>query len=339
MSVSAAIYGLEGLTLTADEKAFFRDSDPWAFILFARNIESPRQVSRLTMGLRDHLGRDVPVFIDQEGGRVRRLRPPHWRDVPAAQAFADLYPGAPEQAIEAVWLNHRLMAHELRAVGVDVDCAPVLDLRIEGADAIIGDRAFGRTVEPVIALGRAAMDGLSAGGVAPVIKHIPGHGRADADSHLALPRVDEPLDVLRETDFAPFKALYDAPMAMTAHVLYSAIDPDQPATVSATVIGDIIRTEMGFEGLLMGDDLSMHALEGGLGERGERALAAGCDILLHCNGDMAEMINVATSAPALSGRALERADAAAAVREGIEDFDPVAAESRINDLLGLNARA
>ncbi|MHA6289178.1 beta-N-acetylhexosaminidase [Maricaulis sp. CAU 1757] len=333
MSASSTIFGLAGLTLAPDEKAFFRDADPWGFILFARNVKDEAQVSRLTLELRDCVGRDAPVLIDQEGGRVARLRPPTWRAAPAAGLFADLYRRDEETAIAATRLNHRLLAHELRAIGVDVDCAPVVDLLIEGADDIIGDRAFGTDPEPVIHLGRAAMDGLMAGGVAPIIKHIPGHGRAKADSHLELPVVEEEHGLLSETDFAPFKGLSDAVMAMTAHIVYADIDPDQPATTSSDMIEKVIRGEIGFDGLLMTDDLSMKALSGSFRERGERSLKAGCDLLLHCNGDAGEMRAVAEAGRRLSGRALERAEAAEAVRREIEDFDPGEAESRLNEWL------
>ncbi|MBR9825629.1 MAG: beta-N-acetylhexosaminidase [Alphaproteobacteria bacterium] len=335
MSANAVIYGLGGLELTADEKAFFRDADPWGFIVFARNIEGPKQLSKLTLSLRDCMGRDVPILVDQEGGRVRRLRPPSWREMLPAQVYGDLYLREEEAAIEAVWLNHRLMAEEMRAVGIDVDCVPCLDLRLPGADAIIGDRSFGETPEPIIQLGRAAMDGVQAGGVAPIIKHIPGHGRADADSHLELPVVREEHGLLLETDFAPFKALNDAVMAMTAHIVYRDIDPDHPATTSQAMVQDIIRGEIGFGGLLMTDDLSMKALSGTFRERGEASIQAGCDLLLHCNGEMSEMIAVAEAAPKLAGKALERAAAAEAVRENIESFDAQAAESRLNTLLDL----
>ncbi|MFT6661947.1 MAG: beta-N-acetylhexosaminidase [Maricaulis maris] len=333
MTIASVIYGLAGTKLSPDEKAFFRDIDPWGFILFARNIEGINQVSRLTLELRDCVGRDAPILIDQEGGRVARLRPPTWRAAPAAQRFADLWKIDEELAIEATRINHRLLAHELRTIGVDVDCAPVADLRIEGADAIIGDRAFGTTPEPVIHLGRAAMDGLMAGGVAPIIKHIPGHGRARADSHLELPVVPEEHGLLSETDFAPFKGLNDAPMAMTAHIVYSDIDRDLPATQSADMVGKVVRGEIGFDGLLMTDDLSMKALTGTFRERGELSLKAGCDMLLHCNGQMSEMIGVAEGTTALTGRALERAEAAERIRDVIEDFDPDDAESRLNDCL------
>jgi beta-N-acetylhexosaminidase len=333
MSATAAIYGLSGLELTPEERAFFRDADPWGFILFARNVGDAKQLSRLTMTLRDCVGRDAPILIDQEGGRVARLKPPNWRKAPAAQVFGDLFLRDPELAIEASWLNHRLLAHELRGVGVDVDCAPVLDLRVAGADDIIGDRAFGEAPDPVSTLGRTAMDGLMAGGVAPVIKHMPGHGRADADSHLSLPRVNEVRDVLSETDFAPFKALADAPMAMTAHIVYADIDPDHPATTSREVVEHIIRGEIGFDGLLMTDDLSMKALSGTFRERGEASIAAGCDVVLHCNGDQGEMRQVAEAAPELADKALIRAEIAERARQNSESFDPIDGESRLNAML------
>ncbi|WP_339741669.1 beta-N-acetylhexosaminidase [uncultured Maricaulis sp.] len=338
MSVSAAIYGLSGPKLTTVEKAFFRDADPWGFILFARNIDGPKQLTRLTGSLRDALGRDVPILIDQEGGRVARLKPPTWRKAPPAQVFGDLFEREPEAAIAAVRLNHRLLAHELRGVGVDVDCAPVLDLRIPGADDIIGDRAFGETPDIVALLGQAAMDGLMAGGVAPVIKHIPGHGRADADSHLALPRVTEEHGLLSETDFAAFRKLNRAVMAMTAHIVYADIDPENPATTSPDVVGNVIRGEIGFDGFLMTDDLSMKALSGTFRQRGEASIRAGCDILLHCNGDRGEMRQVAEAAPRLAGKALERAKLAEQARDVIEDFDPEAGESELNELLELARR-
>ncbi|MAL09577.1 MAG: beta-N-acetylhexosaminidase [Maricaulis sp.] len=330
---SAAIYGLSGLELTADEKAFIRDANPWGFILFARNVDRPRQVSKLCVALRDAVGRDAPIFIDQEGGRVQRLKPPTWRAAPPADVFGKLYRRDEAAALEAVRLNHRLLADELTAVGVDADCAPCIDLQIEGADAIIGDRSYSTDAGIVAALGRAAMEGLLAGGVAPVIKHIPGHGRADADSHLALPRVDTVRDTLEATDFAPFRDLADAPMAMTAHIVYSDIDSDDPATHSEAMIGDVIRGFIGFDGLLMSDDLSMQALSGTLAQRGERALSAGCDLVLHCNGEMKEMIAIAHAMPDLTGKPRARADAAAACRKPADAFDAEAGLKRLDDLL------
>lgn len=333
MSVSAAIYGLAGPALSADEKAFFRDAAPWGFILFARNVDSPKQLPRLCGALRDAVGRDAPVFIDQEGGRVQRLKPPTWRQAPPAADFGALYARDREAGLEAVRLNHRLIADELRASGIDADCAPCLDLQIEGADAIIGDRSFGLSPDIIAALGRAAMEGLHAGGVASVIKHIPGHGRADADSHLALPRVETSREELETTDFAPFRALNDAPMAMTAHVVYADIDPDDPATLSQEVIGSVIRGTMGYDGLLMTDDLSMKALSGTLASRAGRALSAGCDMILHCNGDRREMVSLADRVPDLGGDALRRADAAADVRTAPAEFDAEAGVTRLETLL------
>jgi beta-N-acetylhexosaminidase len=333
MSASAAIYGLGGLELTPDERAFFREADPWGFIVFARNIADKAQLSRLCMNLRDCVGRDAPILVDQEGGRVRRLRPPTWSDFPAAERFADLFARDEEKGIEACRLNHRLMAHELREVGLTVDCAPMLDLRFEGAHDIVGDRSFGATVEQVAALGRAAMEGLVEGGVAPIIKHIPGHGRALADSHLELPRVSVSREELIETDFAPFKALNDAVMAMSAHIVFEDIEPDAPATIAPSVIEGVIRGDIGFDGLLMTDDLSMKALGGAMRDRGEASIRAGCDMLLHCNGEMDEMSAVAEAAPELTGKAGERAEKADPSGWAISEFDPRAAKARLDELM------
>ncbi len=321
MSVSSAIYGLEGEVLTPDEKAFFRDANPWGFILFARNIDRPKQVRALTDSLRDCVGRDVPVFIDQEGGRVQRFKPPTWRKASPAEVFGELYDREPELAIEAVTLNHRLLGAELIATGVDADCAPCLDIRVPGAHDVIGDRAYHKTPEPVRVLGAAALAGLLDQGVLGVIKHIPGHGRAGVDSHLELPVVDADEETLTSTDFAAFVGMESALMAMTAHVIYSAIDPDHCATHSAEVIGRIIRQHMGFDGLLMSDDLSMEALSGSLQQRGERALTAGCDMLLHCNGKMDEMIAVAHAAKRLDGDAARRGETALSARRRPAEFD------------------
>ena len=312
MSVSSAIYGCTGPELSADEKTFFRDARPWGFILFARNIVSPDQVLHLTAALRGAAGHDAPVLIDQEGGRVQRLRPPHWRSWPAGRRYGELYARDAEKGLHAVRLGARLMADELRSVGITVDCLPVLDVPVPGAHDVIGDRAYAGEPGPVAALGLAAAEGLIAGGVLPVIKHIPGHGRAGADSHEKLPVVNASLDELDRTDFVPFRALRSIPLAMTAHVVYTALDPDNPATTSATVIRDTIRGGIGFKGLLMSDDLSMKALRGGLAERTRAALAAGCDLVLHCNGDMAEMAAVAAETTMLAGESLARSEAALA---------------------------
>ncbi len=318
--------------MSADEQAFFADADPWGFIVFARNVESPDQLRGLTAALRETVGRDAPVFVDQEGGRVQRLKPPTWRGAPPAAAFGRLYQRDAEAGLEATRLNHRLLAHELRAVGLDCDCAPCADLRIEGADPIIGDRAFSTEPADIVALGRAALEGLAQGGVAGVIKHIPGHGRADVDSHEKLPVVTASAEALSR-DIACFEGLDDAPMAMTAHVVYAAWDAERPATTSARVIADVIRSDIGFEGLLMSDDLSMKALEGNMAARAKAAFAAGCDMALHCNGDPAEMEAVVGASPRLSGEALRRADAAAAARGTPDDIDPQAARARLDALL------
>jgi beta-N-acetylhexosaminidase len=277
------------------------------FILFTRNCHSPEQVRDLVMALRDSVGRnDAPVLIDQEGGRVQRLRPPHWRDAPAALRFGDLYAADPQAACAAARLNARLIAADLQPLGIDVDCLPVLDLPSDGAHDVISDRAFGGEPARIAELGRAVCEGLLEGGVLPVAKHIPGHGRATVDSHLTLPRVSCPLSELRASDFAPFRALNDMPMAMTAHVVYEALDDQAPATTSPIVIEQAIRGDIGFGGLLISDDISMQALSGELGERTLAALAAGCDVVLHCNGDAREMEAVAGAASRMSPAAVRR---------------------------------
>tara|TARA_R110000868_G_scaffold96110_12_gene264389 strand:- start:639 stop:1655 length:1017 start_codon:yes stop_codon:yes gene_type:complete len=334
MPVSAAIYGCAGLHLTDNERTFFADADPWGFILFGRNIENPAQVSALTSQLRDLTGRDVPVLIDQEGGRVARLRPPHWRKYPAGRLYGDIYARSSDDGLEAARLGARLIAAELRAVGINVDCLPVLDLPVAGAHDVIGDRAYSTTPEPVMALARAAAEGLLDGGVLPVIKHIPGHGRAGVDSHKSLPRIGTDVKTLNRTDFVPFKALADMPLAMTAHVVYEAVDAAAPATTSRVVIADIIRGIIGFDGLLMSDDLSMQALSGTLNERTRASLKAGCDLVLHCNGRMEEMAAVADEVPMLAGEALRRSTAALD-RMGVpQDFDEGAALARFAELTG-----
>jgi beta-N-acetylhexosaminidase len=322
---AACILGCSGPTLTAEEAAFFRHVQPWGFILFGRNVESPDQVRRLTEALRETVGRaDAPVLIDQEGGRVARLKPPHWRAYPPGRAYGELAAGA-----EIAWLGGRLLAHDLAALGINVDCLPVLDVPDPAGHEIIGDRAYAGAPDEVAALGRAAAEGLLAGGVLPVIKHMPGHGRAKADSHLELPVVTASWDDLAR-DFAPFRALADMPMGMTAHVIYAAIDPDQPATTSQTIIRDVIRGAIDFEGLVMTDDLSMKALGGGFRERAGAALTAGCDVVLHCNGDMGEMQAVVEGTGALQGRAAERADAALSRLRAPEPFDAMEGRARFD---------
>ncbi len=332
---SRAIYGLAGKILSADEAAFFRETKPWGFILFARNIEDPAQVRSLTAALRATVDDDrAPILIDQEGGRVARLKPPHWRIRPPAARFGEAWRGNAEGAREATYLNARLIAQELVALGINVDCLPLLDVPQPGSHDIIGDRAFGADPALVIDLGRAQIQGLIEGGVLPIMKHIPGHGRAGADSHLALPRVTTGPEELSAVDFVTFRSLDSCPMAMTAHVVYDSIDPQRPATTSPKVIRDVIRGEIGFDGLLMSDDLSMKALDGPLNARAKAALFAGCDVVLHCNGDMVEMTDVAKEAGTLEGASLRRADhALSLLQPPLMPFDPVVAEARVAQLL------
>jgi beta-N-acetylhexosaminidase len=331
----AAILGCAGPRLSDEERAFFRAADPYGFILFARNVETPAQVRALVRDLRDAVGRDAaPVLIDQEGGRVQRLKPPHWRAAPAGRRFGEALLRDAKAAERGAEANARLIAAELIDLGIDVDCLPLLDVPVPGAHDIIGDRAFGETPEVVIALGRAVCRGLRAGGVMPIVKHIPGHGRARSDSHLELPVVDASLEELRATDFAPFKALADeACWAMTAHVVYSAIDPSAPATLSAKVIGEVIRGEIGFDGPLISDDLSMKALSGDFAARAKGALAAGCDLLLHCNGDMAEMAAVVESCAPLTAKAEARLARAAGALQTPTPSDRAALRAEVDALL------
>ncbi len=306
---SAAIYGCSGHSLTAEERAFFAEVRPWGFILFRRNVDTPDQVKALVAELRDSVGRaDAPVLIDQEGGRVQRLGPPHWPKYPPGSAYLKAV-NDPMAARELVRLGARLIAHDLRALGITVDCVPVLDVPVTGAHDIIGDRAYAQDPATVTQLGRAAAEGLLAGGVLPIIKHIPGHGRAFADSHHDLPVVETDLATLDAWDFAPFKALSDMPMAMTAHVVFTAVDAKRPATTSKKGIR-LMREHLGFSGLIMSDDLSMKALSGTLNQRAEQSLKAGCDVILHCNGDLDEMRQVAEGTGKLKGEARRRAEAA-----------------------------
>jgi beta-N-acetylhexosaminidase len=330
----ACILGCSGPVLTAEERAFFRDVRPWGFILFKRNVESPDQVSTLIEALRACVDRDdAPVLIDQEGGRVQRLGPPHWPKYPTGRAYGQAAANDPLLRRELTRLGARLIAHDLHALGINVDCVPVLDVPQPGAHDIIGDRAYGEDAETIATLGRAAAEGLLAGGVLPVIKHIPGHGRALADSHLELPVVDAKLDILEAVDFRPFRACSDMPAAMTAHVVYTAIDKKRPATLSKKAI-KLIRRDIGFDGLLMSDDLSMKALGGTFEERAIGSLAAGCDVVLHCNGDMAEMKGVVAGTSKLKGQAKRRAEACMSriVREP-EPFDVAAARARLAEAI------
>ena len=330
-----AIYGCAGTVLGAEEQAFFRDVQPWGFIVFARNIESPDQLRALTQSLRETVNDpSAPILVDQEGGRVARMKPPHWQLRPAAARFGEVYMRDAEAAREAAYLNARLIAHDLRDVGINVDCLPLLDVPVDGADAIIGDRAFSTDPTTIIDLGRAVIGGLMDGGVLPVMKHIPGHGRATADSHLALPRVTTEQEELSATDFVTFRSLNQCPMAMTAHVIYEAIDPQRPATTSPKVIRDVIRGEMAFDGLLMSDDVSMNALSGPISVRAKAALFAGCDVVLHCNGKIEEMREVAQEAKPLEGAALKRAQHALSHLTTPDSFDPAAANARLAEFLG-----
>lgn len=336
--------GLEGLVLTAAERDLFKAADPAGYILFKRNIDSPEQVRALTASLTDLVGRALPVLIDQEGGRVARLRPPHWPEYPAGERFDQLYDMAPVTAMEAARLNALALAAMLRDLGITVDCLPLLDVRDPEGHDIIGDRSYGAEPMKVAALGRATLDGLKAGGVCGVVKHIPGHGRARADSHLELPVVDASRAEL-ERDLEPFRTLNWAPMAMTAHVTYTALDPDRCATLSPIVI-DLIRTDIGFQGLLMSDDLGMKALghpsAGGhppgsnaledFGARALASLAAGCDIALHCSGDFAEMRAICEAVPQITAAAKARLDAAMA-GIGVGDATPAAQWAEARDRL------
>ncbi len=333
-----AIYGCAGTVLGADERKFFAEVQPWGFILFARNIADRDQIRALVNSLRETVGDETaPVLIDQEGGRVARLKPPGWKERPPAARFGAVYASQHEAALEAAYLNARLIAHDLAELKINVDCLPVLDVPVEGADAVIGDRAFAFDPAAIIDLGRAQIEGLMEGGVLPIMKHIPGHGRATADSHHALPRVATAAEELSATDFVTFRSLDMCPMAMTAHVVYEAIDPQRPATTSPKVIRDVIRGEMGFDGLLISDDLSMNALDGPLSVRTKAALFAGCDVVLHCNGKMDEMMQVALEVKPLEGQALRRAEHALSHLSAPEPFDPAAAEARLTELLSVAA--
>ncbi|MFM2130058.1 MAG: hypothetical protein RL477_1604 [Pseudomonadota bacterium] len=335
----ALIVGVAGTRLGAKELTFLRETDPCGFILFARNVASPDQLRALTTEMRNAVGRpDAPVLIDQEGGRVARLRAPQGRAAPPAAAFGALARLNPELGLRAAALNARLIGAELHALGINVDCAPVCDVPVAGADPIIGDRAFDTEPEPVAALAAAFCDGLESAGVLPVIKHIPGHGRAEVDSHKALPRVRVPHAELAARDFAPFRTLArrrdPEPWAMTAHVIYEAIDAKAPATQSRRVIGDVIRGEIGFDGVILSDDLSMGALAGPFEERARLALAAGCDLVLHCNGNLEEMAAVAAGCGPISATSDARLARSVGALKPPGDFD---FEAALGELAGLMA--
>ena len=330
----AFITGVSGLELNAAEREFMRSERPWGFILFKRNVETPAQVSLLVRQLRESIGDpEAPVLIDQEGGRVQRFGPPHWPIYPPGAVFGTLYDIDRALGLSAARLSARLIAADLIETGVTVDCLPLADVPVPGADAVIGDRAYGAEPGKVAAIARAVTDGLGQGGVLPVLKHIPGHGRATADSHLRLPTVDTSKKELERTDFAAFQPLADLPMAMTAHVVFSALDPAHPATTSATIIEQVIRGVIGFQGLLMSDDVGMNALAGSFAERTRAVFSAGCDVVLHCSGKLDEMREIAAETPELSGQALERARRALASRRAPQPFDRVAARAELDVLI------
>jgi beta-N-acetylhexosaminidase len=330
----AFITGVAKTTLSAAERAFIADERPWGFILFKRNVETPKQVASLVEELKACAGRaDVPVFIDQEGGRVQRLGPPHWPVYPPGALFGALYDLDPALGLLAARLSSRLIAADLTELGINADCLPLADVPVAGADAVIGNRAYGTEPAKVAAIARAVTDGLQQGGILPVLKHIPGHGRATADSHLRLPTVDTERFELEKTDFAAFQSLADLPMAMTAHVVFSALDPVHPATTSATIIAQVIRGVIGFQGLLMSDDVSMNALAGSIAERTRAIFSAGCDLVLHCNGQLQEMRDVAAETPELSGKARQRAEQALASRAVPRPFDRDAARAELEALM------
>jgi beta-N-acetylhexosaminidase len=329
MGARAFIAGIAGTVLTDRERAFFRESEPWGLIVFKRNINTPDQVRRLTGSFRDAVGRaDAPVLVDQEGGRVQRLGPPHWPSYPPSADYGRLYDRDPEEGLGAARLGARLIAADLAAVGIDVDCWPLADVPVAGADAVIGNRAFGTNADKVAVLAGAVAEGLREGGVLPVVKHSPGHGRAMADSHLELPVVDADRASLEATDFRAFRLLAGVPLAMTAHVVFTAIDPVTPATTSVTIVREVIRGLIGFDGVLMTDDISMEALSGTIRARSRAALAAGCDVVLHCNGRFDEMCEVAEAVPPLEGAAARRASAALAWRRSAPEIDEADARRR-----------
>ncbi len=327
MPQRAFITGLAGLTVSAAERAFLREARPWGLILFKRNVKSPAQVTELTRSFRDIAGWEAPVLVDQEGGRVQRLSPPDWPAYPAGARYGALYDREPASGLAAARLAGHLIASDLRPLGIDVDCLPLADVPARGSDNVIGDRAYGSEPGKVAAIAGAIAHGLLAGGVLPVLKHLPGHGRATADSHRRLPVVDTDRATLEAIDFAAFKPLAELPLGMSAHVVFSAIDPVAPATTSVTMVQEVIRGFIGFRGLLMTDDISMGALSGSLAERSRAAIAAGCDVVLHCNGDLAEMHDVAANVPELAGEALARAEVALARRSAPEQFDVAAARA------------
>jgi len=325
----ALIIDVAGLSLTPQERTFLREADPWGFILFKRNVGTPERLRALIDSMREAVGRaDAPVLIDQEGGRVQRLGPPHWPSYPPGAHYGQIYDRDPAEGLAAARLGARLIASDLAALGITVDCLPLADVPVSEADPVIGNRAYGTTPQKVAAIATAVAEGLMAGGVLPVLKHLPGHGRATADSHLALPVVSTDRETLETTDFAAFRPLAKLPLGMTAHVVFTSIDPVAPATTSVTMVREVIRGFIGFDGLLMSDDLSMNALSGTLVERARATLAAGCDVVLHCNGSLDQRREVADACPPLAGDAKRRADAALAARRKPAPFDLAAAREQ-----------
>jgi beta-N-acetylhexosaminidase len=330
----AFITGLAGTTLSDAERVFLREAQPWGLIVFKRNVADPGALARLIHDCRTVLGREAPVLVDQEGGRVQRLGPPHWPAYPPAAAYARLYDRDRARGLTAARLGARLIAADLAAVSIDVDCMPIADVPVAGADAVIGDRAFGDEPGKIAALAGAFAEGLADGGILAVLKHLPGHGRATADSHQKLPVVTAERATLETSDFAAFRPLAGLPLGMTAHVVFTAIDPIAPATTSAVIVRDVIRVSIGFKGLLMSDDISMGALSGPLGARTRAAIAAGCDLVLHCNGNMDEMLQVAAAAPTLAGEAARRAEAALARKKPAMPIDLAAKRADLFALVG-----
>ena len=332
MAPRAFICGLKGTELSEEERAFLREARPWGIILFKRNLDHPDQIRRLCRAAREALERaEAPILIDQEGGRVQRIGPPHVRAYPAGAVFGRLYAKNPLLGVEAARLGAKLIALDLAALGINVDCLPVLDVPVQGITIAIGDRTLGTTTDSVATLGGAQIDGLLSGGVLPVMKHLPGHGRAVVDSHKELPRVDAPLAELEPQDFTPFRLLARrAPLGMTGHILYPAVDEHAPATLSASIIGNIIRERIGFDGALMTDDIYMGALSGWFHERADRAIRAGCDLVLHCNGELNEALDVAAGVPELAGEALRRTENALSMLRPVEEHDRGALEARFD---------
>lgn len=325
----ATILDADGLRLTPNERAFFRDADPFGFILFARNIDTPDQVYGLCSELREAVGRQALVTIDQEGGRVQRMRGPEWREWSPPLEFVE---ACGDDAERGTYLRYRHIAHELRGVTIDSNCAPMVDIVFDETHEFLRNRCFGSSCADVAGLGRAAAQGMLDGGVLPVLKHMPGHGRASLDSHHDLPRVDAPFDALREEDFLPFRELNDLPIGMTAHVVFEAID-EKPATLSSGVM-DVIRKDIGFDGLIVTDDIGMNALQGTPADIATQAIAAGCDVVLHCNAPLNDRIETAAAAGSMTDAAQARAEAAIDARHSPDDIDIADLNAELDALMG-----